>query len=89
MEDDQQPKPKQMKVEAFSSSKTCTKERLDHINTLVVEVIVRNLRPVTIDNGEGFKALMTYLEPGYRLPSDRYFMGLSEGKYIEVKEGET
>lgn len=86
-----QPQPKaakQMKLEAFIARKT-SKERADHINTLVTGVIVRDLRPVNIVNGDGFKALMAYLEPGYRLPSDRYFMGLIERKYVEVKEGVT
>ena len=74
-----QPQPKaakQMKLEAFTACKT-SKEGADHINTLVTGVIVRDLRPVNIVNGDGFKALMAYLEPGYRLPSDRYFMGTS------------
>ena len=49
---DDQPKPKQMKLDTFTSRKTCTKERSDRINTLVVGVIVRDLRPVNIVNGE-------------------------------------
>ena len=52
-------------------------------------VIVCDLHPVNVVNGEGFKALMTYLELGYRLPSDRYFIGLIERKYTEMKEGGT
>ena len=86
-----QPKPKaakQMKLETFAPRR-CTKERADRINTLVVGMIVRDLRPVNVVNGDGFKALVTCLEPGYRLPSDRYFMGLIERKYVEVKEGVT
>ena len=52
-------------------------------------MIVHDLWPVNIVNDEGFKALMTYLEPGYRLLLNRYFMGLIEEKYAEVKEGVT
>ena len=33
------------------------KERADHINALVVGVIVRDLRPMNIVNGDGFRAL--------------------------------
>ena len=62
-----QPKPKaakQMKLETFVPRR-CAKERADHINILVVEMIVRNLRPVNVVNGDSFKALVTCLEPGY------------------------
>ena len=58
--DQLQPKAaKQMKLEAFTARKT-SKERDDHINTLVTGVIVRDLRPVSIMNGDGFKSLMAY-----------------------------
>ena len=35
-----QPKPKQMKLESFTSRKVCTKERTDHINLLVIAQLV-------------------------------------------------
>ena len=81
-----QPKPKQTKLEHFNSRLTCTKERTDPINALVVGVIVRDLRSMNIVNGDGFRALLTYLEPGYHLPSARYFMGLIVCKYVKMKE---
>ena len=86
VETDQAPKPKQLKLDAYTARKTCTKERSNHINTLVMGMIVRDLRPLNTVNGAGFKALLSYLEPGYRLPSDRYFMGLIERKYVDVRE---
>ena len=54
------------------------------MNTLVMGMIVCNLRPLNTMNGEGFKVFLSNLEPGYRLPSDRYFMGLIERKYVDV-----
>ena len=36
-----QPKPKQMKLESFTSRKVCTKERTDRINLLVMGMISR------------------------------------------------
>ena len=86
VETDQAPKPKQLKLDTYTARKTCTKERSNHINTLVMGMIVRDLRPLNTVNGAGFKALLSYLEPGYRLPSDRYFMGLIERKYVDVRE---
>ena len=86
VETDQAPKPKQLKLDTYTAHKTCTKERSNHINTLVMGMIVCDLRPLNTVNGAGFKALLSYLEPGYRLPSDRYFMGLIERKYVNVRE---
>ena len=86
VETDQAPKSKQLKLDTCTAHKNCTKERSNHINTLVIGMIVRNLRPLNTVNSAGFKALLSYLEPGYRLPSDQYFMGLIEQKYVNVRE---
>lgn len=72
------PKPKQVKIETFTSSKTCTRERVDHISTLAVGVIVCNLCPVNLGNSVGLKVFIAHLEPGCRLPSDRYFYYASD-----------
>ena len=52
------PKPKQLKMEIFTSCKTRTKDRADRISTLVVGVIVGDLHPENLVNGVGFKAIM-------------------------------
>ena len=41
-------------------------------------MIVPDLHPLNTVNGEGFKALLFYLKPGYRLPLD-------ELKYIDER----
>ena len=80
IETDQAPKPKQLKLDTYTACKT------NCINTLVMGMIVRYLHPPNTVNCEGFKALLSYLEPGYRLPSDRCFIGLVKQKYVDVKE---
>jgi len=70
------PKPKQVKIETFASSKTCTRGRVDHISTLAVGVIVCDLCLVNLGNSVGLKVFIAHLEPGYRLPLDRYFIML-------------
>ena len=47
-------------------------------------MIVRDLHTLNIVNGEGFKALLPYLQPG--CASDRHFMGLIEQKYADVRK---
>ena len=100
VETDQALKLKQLKPDTYIARKTCTKERsnciiffsfLPHLqesclNTLVIGMTAHDLCPLNTVNGEGFKALLSYLKPRYRLPLDQYFMGLIERKYVDVRE---
>ena len=85
IETDQAPKPKQLQLDTYTYT-VRTKERSNCINMLVMGMIVGDLRPLNTVNGEGFKALLSYLKPEYQLPSDRYFMDLIEQKYVNVRE---
>lgn len=76
IETNQAPKLKQLKLDTYTQHETCMKERSICINALVMEMIVRDLCPLNTMNVEGFTALLSDLEPGYRLPSEQYFMGL-------------
>ena len=44
------------------------------------------MRPINIINGKGFQELLSFLEPGYRLPSHTHFTYLIEQKYTAVKQ---
>lgn len=39
---------------------------------------VQNLCPIGIVEGDGFKDVMEYLEPVYKLPSNSYYSGSSQ-----------
>ena len=98
VETDQALKLKQLKLDTYIACKTCTKHNciiffsfLPHLresclNTLVMGMTAHDLCPLNTVNGEGFKALLSYLKPRYRLPLDQYFMGLIERKYVDVRE---
>ena len=53
----------------LSISKKCSKSRAENIDQLLVSVIVKDIMAIRIVEGEGMKALLQYLEPGYKLPS--------------------
>ena len=59
----------------------CSKSRADNINQLLVSVIVKDIRPIRIVEGEGMKALLQYLEQGYELPSQKRIMKLLHAQY--------
>ena len=44
-------------------------------------MIYADLRPVRIVECSGFKSLMNYLEPGYTIPSRKYFTKLQHSSY--------
>ena len=47
----------------------CSSDRATKVTKLVCEMVARDLRPVSIVEGDGFKWLINYLEPEYRVPS--------------------
>ena len=63
--DSELPESKSKRIKLATFTKKCSKGRTDRINTLIVRMIARDIRPLNVVNGEGFNALISYLEPGY------------------------
>ena len=49
-------------------------------------MIIRDLLPINIVNGKSFQELLSFIEPGYHLPSHMHFTYLIEQKYTAVKQ---
>ena len=64
----------------------CSAERAGAISERVTRMIIKDLRPIIIFSGEGFRDLMAFMEPEYRLPSTTHFTHLIEQRYEVVKE---
>ena len=60
-------------LDGFVKSSKCTEARAKGITDRVSQMIVQDLRPITIVECEGFQNLLSYLEPGYTLPSRKQF----------------
>lgn len=56
------------------------------INQLVLNVIVKGQRPLSLVEDEAFKDLLSYLEPGYTIPGRKHFTGAIQAKYSEVRD---
>ena len=76
---------KQAKLDVFTKKRSCSPQRAAVISDLIAQVIVKDLRPINMVNGEGFQRLIAYLEPGYHLPSDTHFTHLIERQYSAMK----
>ena len=59
----------QRKLDSFVHAKKYPAERAEEITRRIAEMVARDLRPISIVEGAGFKHLLRYLEPGYRIPS--------------------
>ncbi|XP_065891555.1 zinc finger BED domain-containing protein 4-like [Dysidea avara] len=77
---------KQTNLDVFTRKRACSNERAGAISDRIASFIVKDLHPINLVAGKGFKDLMTYLEPGYHLPSATHFTHLIERKYDVVKE---
>lgn len=71
--------PRQSKL--IGISKKCSKARADKINQLLVNVVVKDIRPLRIVEDKGLRDLLLYLEPGYEPPSRKHLTKLLHDRY--------
>ena len=75
---------KQTRLDSFTRSIVCSRTHSKAITDRITGVIIKDLRPINFVDGEGFQNLMSFVEPGYHLPSATYFTKLIELKYEEA-----
>ena len=56
-------------IDDFVRRTKCSEIREKNITDRVSQLIVQDLRPIRIVECEGFRSLLSYLQPGYTLPS--------------------
>ena len=64
----------------------CSAQRSSAITDLLVEFVARDLRPLSVVEGKGFKKLVEYLEPFYRLSSHTHITSVCHRKFQLLKE---
>ena len=75
---------KQTRLDSFTRSVVCPRTRSKAITDRVAGVIIKDLRLISLVDWEGFQSLMSFVEPGYHLPSATYFTKVIELKYQEA-----
>jgi len=76
----------QTSMDTFVNHFKCPPAHAKKITELVAFMVAKNLRPAAIVNGEGFKQLLSYLEPEYVVLSSVHLMDVIACKYILAKE---
>ena len=56
------------------------------ITNRIAEFMARDLRPLSVVDGDGFKQLVNYLEPGYKVPSRTHVTNTCHKKLDSIKE---
>ncbi|NXS97517.1 ZBED4 protein, partial [Jacana jacana] len=64
---------------------SCPESRSEAVAELVVEMIFRDLHPLSLVKDKGFGLLLGYLEPGFGLPEPAQLWGLLWRRYGAVK----
>lgn len=56
-------------IRSYVSVRKCDASRMEKISNLIAEMVARDCLPISVVEGQGFKALMEYIEPNYTVPS--------------------
>ena len=69
-----------------SSGKTCSPATARQITDLIVDWLTTDLRPLSVVNDEGFRHLLSFLAPGYKLPSRTHVAKLIKERHVLGKK---
>jgi len=72
-------------MDSFVTGAKCPPTRAKRITELIALMVAKDLRPAAIVEGEGFKRLLSYLEPGYIIPSAVHVMDIVRRKFAVAK----
>ncbi|NWY53247.1 ZBED4 protein, partial [Chionis minor] len=70
----------------FYHAASCSEPRSEVILELVLEMIFRDLHPLSVVKDKGFGLLLGYLEPNFTLPSPTQLSGMLRHRYNVVKQ---
>ena len=76
----------QTRLDIFVNHHKCPPARAKKVTELIVLMVARDLQPAAIVDVEGFKQLLSFLEPGYVIPLSVYLMVIVRWKYAMAKE---
>ncbi|XP_051976953.1 zinc finger BED domain-containing protein 4-like [Xyrauchen texanus] len=65
----------------FLRRNSCTPQQATALTESILNMIVKDMRPLSLVDGEGFREMVSTFNPGYIIPSRTYFTRLMEQKY--------
>lgn len=64
---------------------SCSIEQASEFSDSILNMIVTDMRPLSMVEDDGFKAMISTFNPKYELPSRQFFMKKMEKKYECIK----
>ena len=77
--------PNQPSLDPYLSDSKCSEANAKRTTEHIIDMVVCNLRPAALVEGAGFKALMNYIEPGYRVPTATHIAAVVRQKFFNGK----
>ena len=77
--------PNQPSLDPYLSHGKCSEACARRITEHIVDMVVCDLRPAALVEGAGFKALMNYIKPGYRVPTATHIAAVERQKFVNGK----
>lgn len=77
----EKPPLRQSTVDGFVCRAKCSNARAKQITELIANMVARDIRPAAIVEGEGFKALLKFIEPGYQVPTSTHISKILQQKH--------
>ena len=71
----------QSSLDPFVARAKCPHSRAKQITDLIANMVACDIRPAAIVEGDGFKALMKFVEPGYKVPSATHIAQIVHQKH--------
>ncbi|XP_070409459.1 E3 SUMO-protein ligase ZBED1-like [Nothobranchius furzeri] len=76
----------QQSISAFTKRPAVTERRRQQITNLLVDFIVKDIRPLAAVHGDGFRDLLNFFEPGYNVPSYNTLWNAIAHQYDNLRE---
>ena len=75
---------KQPNISDFVQRKVCTPQQAAALTDGILNMLVTDMRPLSMVEDEGFRQMIYVLNPGYTLPSRTHLTKLMERKYEQT-----
>ena len=76
---------KQPLMSMFTDARRRSPARATRITELNAKMVARDLRPLSVVEGDGFRQLVNYIEPNYRVPSRPHIRSACQKPYASAK----
>ena len=73
-------------MSVFTDARRCPPARATRITELIAEMVARDLHPLSVVEGGGFRQLVNLIEPNYQVPSRPHIRSVCQKLYASMKE---